>query len=152
MARKIRGIMPAWLPQLGSNGALPVRLVILVMAVTVSSAMIGPALAQVDADFSAYCRANFPNSAYQRIPQSGGTEHACNQGGTRQGIDLGEACRLTTGNPDHMVSGTQVICEGSTAGATANNAQYAGPLDLVAYCCQAFPNSMHERRNEPTGV
>ncbi|MDH3742310.1 MAG: hypothetical protein OER56_12005, partial [Hyphomicrobiales bacterium] len=142
----------AWLAPLASNCALPVRFASLAVLVTVSSVTTDQALAQTDADFSAYCRKNFPNSAYQRIPQSWGTEHACNQGGTRQGIDLDEACRLTTGNPEHQVMGTRVICEGSAGGAAADAAQDAGPLDLVAYCRQAFPNSMHEHRNAPTGV
>ena len=142
----------AWLAPLASNCALPVRFASLAVLVTVSSVTTDQALAQTDADFSAYCRKNFPNSAYQRIPQSWGTEHACNQGGTRQRIDLDEACRLTTGNREHKEMGTRVICQGSAGGAAADNAQDAGPLDLVAYCRQTFPNSMYEHRSGPTGV
>jgi len=106
---------------------------------------------QSDADFSAYCRANFANSAYQKFSQSWGTEHACVQGGTRQGIDFGAACLLTTGSREHVVSGTRVLCAGEPGDAPATNANDLGALNLTQYCVDNFPNSAYERRSEPTG-
>lgn len=75
------------------------------------------AQAESDADFGAYCRARFPNSQYQRLSQSWGTEHACVQGGTRQGIDLAEVCELTTGSRKYRLSGARVLCDGAPADA-----------------------------------
>ena len=110
--------------------AWPARLAALVVAVSLSPALTGPALAQLDADFSAYCRANFPNSMYEKQAHSQGIKHVCNQGGTRQGIDLDEACRLTTGTAGHRIAGARVICDGSAGGAAAGTARDAGALDL----------------------
>ncbi|MCP4994143.1 MAG: hypothetical protein GY934_10235, partial [Gammaproteobacteria bacterium] len=105
-----------------------------------------------DADFSAYCRENFSNSSYQRLSQSWGTQHVCSQGGTLQGIDLAEACRITTGSRDFEVSGTRVLCSGSSKGALAENANDLGSPDLIRYCNDHFPNSSYERRFEPGGA
>jgi hypothetical protein len=108
--------------------------------------------AQTDADFSAFCREKFPGSAYQRLDQSWGAQHVCNQGGTPQGIDIAEACRLTTGNTGHRVTGTRVICDGVVGGPGPDRAGNAGPVDLAAYCRTEFPNSAYEKRFEPTGI
>ena len=114
--------------------------------------LLDPAHAQkTDADFSAYCREKFPNSAYQRIQQSWGTDHVCNQGGTRQNIDLNEACRLTTGSPDHEVSGTRVFCSGKPVSPEEAAANDMGAPDFPRYCREEFPNSIHELRAEPQG-
>ncbi len=107
---------------------------------------------QTDADFSAYCRAKFNNSTYQRFAQTWGTEHACVQGGTRQGIDLGAACFLTTGSRTFEISGIRVLCEGSAGDAPAANANDVGAPDFNRYCNENFPNSVYEKRAEPNGV
>ena len=107
---------------------------------------------QTDADFSAYCRANFPNSSYQRFSQNWGTEHACVQGGTRQGIDYGEVCLITTGSRNYEISGVRVLCEGRPEDAPPANANDLGSPDLARYCIDNFPNSSYEQRNEPGGV
>lgn len=120
----------------------------------VAMALVGPSIAlaqQTDADFSAYCRANFSNSTYQSFAQSWGTEHACVQGGTRQGIDFSAACLITTGSREHVVSGARVLCAGDPGDAPAANANDLGALDLVQYCVENFPNSAYERRSEATG-
>ncbi len=107
---------------------------------------------QTDADFSAYCRANFNNSAYQRFAQSWGTEHACVQGGTRQGIDMAAACLLTTGSRNYEISGQRVLCEGNAGDAPAANADDTGEPDFSRYCNESFPNSAYETRAESSGV
>lgn len=107
---------------------------------------------QTDADFSAYCRSKFNNSSYQRFAQTWGTEHACVQGGTRQGIDLGEACFLTTGSRKYEISGVRVLCDGSAGDAPAANANDLGAPDFNLYCNENFPNSIYEKRAEPNGV
>jgi hypothetical protein len=105
-----------------------------------------------DADFSAYCRAKFPNSSYQSFSQSWGTEHACVQGGTRQGIDFGEACVLTTGSRNYEISGMRVLCEGLPEDASPANANDLGAPDFAEYCRQKFPNSAYEKRAESWGI
>ncbi len=107
---------------------------------------------QTDADFSAYCRANYSNSSYQRFSHSWGTEHACVQGGTRQGIDLAAACFIITGKRKHEISGTRVLCSGSPKHAPAENANDLGSPNLIRYCNDHFPNSSYERRFEPGGA
>lgn len=114
--------------------------------------VVSPAHAQqTDADFSAYCRANYSNSSYRSFVQSWGTEHACVQGGTRQGIDLAEACFITTGNRNYEISGIRVFCEGSSADAPAMNLNDIGSPNLNQYCVDNFPNSSYERRAEASG-
>lgn len=107
---------------------------------------------QTDADFNAYCRAKFANSTYQKIPQSWGTEHACVQGGTRQGIDLAEACFLTTGNRQFEISGARVLCSGSPDGAPDPTANDLGEPDFARYCREEFAGSVYEKRAEPWGT
>jgi len=106
---------------------------------------------QTDADFSAYCRAKFSNSSYQHFSHNWGTEHACVQGGTRQGIDLAEACKLTTGSRKYQVTGARVLCAGVSEDAQSANANDLGSPDLKQYCIDNFPNSSYERRAEPGG-
>ena len=113
---------------------------------------IDAAFAQVDADFSRYCRENHPGSMYQRRNQSWGVEHACNRGGVRQGIDLGRACQLTTGNQDHEIMGQRVICSGQPAPQSPDPSKFAGGPDFNAYCREFHPGSAHEKRYEPHGV
>ena len=125
---------------------------IVLLAAIAASFPANVARAQTDADFSAFCRENFPGSVYQRFSQSWGAEHVCNQGGTRQGIDFAEACRLTTGNTGHRVMGTRVICDGAAGGPGPAPTGNAGPVDLAAYCRTEFPNSIYEKRFEPTGI
>ncbi len=121
--------------------------------VVIALCISGQTLAQqTDADFGAYCRANYSNSSYQRFSHSWGTEHACMQGGTHQGIDLAAACFLTTGNRKHEISGTRVLCSGSPKGAPTENSNDLGSPDLVKYCNNHFPNSSYERRFEPGGA
>ncbi len=129
--------------------------IIVALAILVISGfgLANPAHAQqTDADFSAYCRANFNNSAYQKFAQTWGTEHACVQGGTRQGIDLGEACFLTTGSRSYEVSGQRVLCDGNPSDAPAANENDKGQPDFARYCNENFANSAYEKRPEPTGV
>ncbi len=71
---------------------------------------------RTDADFAKYCRAKYPNSVYRRLPTARGVKHVCRQvnahGATNQGIDLAEACRMTTGSRRYSVSGARVLCRG----------------------------------------
>ncbi|OOY33813.1 hypothetical protein BOV88_13315 [Solemya velum gill symbiont] len=108
--------------------------------------------AQTDADFNAYCRSKFPNSSYQKLLQSWGTEHACVQGGTRQGIDFAEACRMTTGSRNYQVSGMRVLCEGSVENVESSQPKVIGEPDFNQYCRNNFPNSVYEKRVESYGV
>ena len=107
---------------------------------------------QTDADFNAYCRAKFNNSTYQKFPQSWGTEHACVQSGTRQGIDLAGACYLTTGNRQFEVSGARVLCSGTPDGAPDPTADDLGEPDFARYCQETFAGSTYEKRPEPQGT
>ena len=109
------------------------------------------ALAQTDADFSAYCRARFPNSTPVKRPEKWGVEHYCNQGGTLQGIDLGAACEMTTGSRDHEKMGDRVLCAGAPSGLQAPP-QGSGAPDFALYCRTRFPNSTHEPRRESWGL
>ena len=123
-------------------------------AAAVAACVLGasPAAAQqTDADFSAYCRARFPNASYQRFAQPWGTEHACVQGGTRQGIDLAEACRLTTGSPAHEISGARVLCAGTPGDRPAEEAQALSQEEIAGYCRDELPNSTYLRRPGPGG-
>jgi len=114
--------------------------------------IVGPAYAQqTDADFGAYCRANYSYSSYQSFAQSWGTEHACVQSGTRQGIDLAEACFVTTGSRNYEISGMRVLCDGSSGVAPAVDSNDIGSPDLAQYCVDNFPNSSYERRTEASG-
>lgn len=131
-----RGLMAALALGLASAGVAPV----------------GSALAQVDADFSRYCRENHPGSAYQRRNQSWGVEHACNSGGVRQGIDLGRVCELTTGSRDHNIIGQRVICSGQLRDDMPDMSDFAGGLDFGAYCREFHPGSAYEKRFEAGGV
>lgn len=106
------------------------------------------AAAETDADFTKYCRSAFSNSVYQQRAQAWGIEHYCRQGGTLQGIDFGEACRMTTGNRVFRQLGSRVLCEGEPKTETADTAT---PLDLVKYCPAEFPGSSYQKRLESTG-
>ncbi len=106
---------------------------------------------QTDADFNTYCHSKFPNSSYQKFPQSWGTEHACVHGGTRQGIDFSEACRITTGSRNYEISGMRVLCEVS-AEEEASQPKMIREPDFNQYCRNNFPNSIYEQRAEPHGV
>ncbi|MEM8796879.1 MAG: hypothetical protein AAGE61_15040 [Pseudomonadota bacterium] len=117
-----------------------------------NSAMPNPALADQDADFSRYCRENYPGSQYQKNEQSWGIQHVCNQGGTRQGIDFAQACILTTGNPNHRLLGNRVICSGDAQTDQDRVKQVAGPLDIARFCNEKHPGSRHEARPEATGI
>ncbi|MDQ2091646.1 hypothetical protein [Marimonas arenosa] len=107
---------------------------------------------QTDADFNTYCRVTYSNSTYQKIPQSWGTEHACVQGGTRQGIDLGEACYLTTGSRQFEISGARVLCSGTPDTAPDPTANDLGEPDFARYCREEFAGSTYEKRAEPQGA
>lgn len=119
-----------------------------VVLTLVSSA--AQAQTQVDADLQRYCREKFPNSIYEKRAENWGVEHYCNQGGTRQGIDYAEACRMTTGSPAFRRDGDRVYCLGHKTSKPAANA--AGEVDLARYCRKAFPNSTYEWRAENWGV
>jgi len=106
---------------------------------------------QTDADFSAYCRANYSNSAYQKFVQNWGTEHACVQGGTRQFIDFTAACRNTTGSSEYEILGDRVLCAGSHADKPPEDVADLGEPDLSTYCTDHFPGSSYKKRAEPTG-
>lgn len=125
------------------------------LALGLAASAVGPtgaARAQTDADFSRYCREKHPGSMYQRINQSWGVEHACNNGGVRQGIDLSRACQMTTGSRNYDVLGQRVICSGEPADQTPDLSNFAGGLDFGAYCREFHPGSAYEKRNEPDGV
>lgn len=132
------------------------------IALGVLSLQSTPVLAVTDADFSAYCRANYSNSAYQRFAHSWGTEHACVRGGTRQGIDFAQACEMTTGNRSFEVSGTRILCEGDAAGATSEPTnstpaseeedQPVGQPDFARYCRTKYSNSMYLKRHQSWGT
>ncbi len=101
------------------------------------------ASAEQDADFSAFCREAFPNSAYVKRNQSWGAGHYCSQGGTLQGIDLERTCELTTGSRQFRTIGDRIIC---AAGPGPQQAR-GGPLeadDFVEYCRENFPNSSYQ--------
>lgn len=101
------------------------------------------ASAEQDADFSAFCREAFPNSAYVKRTQSWGAGHYCSQGGTLQGIDLERTCELTTGSRQFRTIGDRIIC---AAGPEPQQAR-GGPLeadDFVEYCRDNFPNSSYQ--------
>ena len=104
--------------------------------------------AETDADFTKYCRSAFSNSMYQQRAQAWGIEHYCRQGSTLQGIDFGEACRMTTGSRVFRQSGSRVLCEGEPKAETADAAT---PLDLVKYCPAEFPGSSYQKRMDSTG-
>ncbi|MEM9331673.1 MAG: hypothetical protein AAGA53_10125 [Pseudomonadota bacterium] len=108
--------------------------------------------AQTDADFSRYCRENFPGSLYEKTEQSWGIQHNCNQQGTRQGIDFSQACRLTTGSPAHEILGDRVICYGEAQSDADRVQAIAGPLDIAGFCIEKHPGSIPEARPEPTGI
>ncbi len=110
------------------------------------------AYAQIDADFSRYCRENFPGSQYEKTEVSSGIQHNCNNQGTRLGIDLSEACRLTTGSDDFRELGARVICSETAQDNEANNGEDSGPVDISSYCRENFPNSIPEEKPEPTGI
>lgn len=129
----------------GHSVAVCAALILAFLAATAAPAQ------EVDADFNAYCRANFPNSAYQRFAQSWGTEHACVQGGTRQGIDFAEACRLTNGNRGYREMGNRVLCSDDPATATAVPEPLGEP-DYALYCLTTFPNSVYEFMAESPGT
>ena len=103
-----------------------------------------------DADFQRYCREKVPNSAYEKRTERWGVVHYCNQRGTLQNIDLGEACRLTTGSPKYRQDGQRVLCTGH--GAQAAGPDNATELDLQRYCRETFPNSAYEHRAEKWGI
>ena len=107
---------------------------------------------KTDVDFDAYCRVTYNNSTYQKIPQSWGMEHACVQGATRQGIDLGEACYLTTGSRQFEISGARVFCSGTLDTAPDPTADDLGEPDFAEYCREEFSGSTYEKRAEPQGA
>lgn len=106
------------------------------------------AQAKVDADFAKYCRTKFPNS----IPVRRGNRRFCNQRGTLQGVDLGEACRLTTGSRRYEQDGARVLCLRGSGGAAPRR---AGEPDFRRYCRTRHPGSIYVRRpaaRRPGGV
>jgi len=121
------------------------------LAVASIAASERPAVAQgkLDADFAKYCRTKFPNS----IPVRRGNRRFCNQRGTLQGIDLGEACRLTTGSRRYERDGARVLClRGSAAGAPRRT---TGEPDYRRYCRTKHPGSIYVRRasaRQPGGI
>ncbi len=139
--------MPAWQSGQALRG-VPLRTVLAIGLAWLTVATPGRAQPQseTDADFDAYCRERHSNSQYRRLDQSWGTEHACVQGGTRQGIDLASACELTTGQPRYRLSGTRVLCEGAPRDPATDLADDLGAPDFARYCRETFPNSAHERR------
>jgi len=106
--------------------------------------------AEVDADFSKFCRQNFTNSAYQKRQQPWGVEHYCYQGATPQGIDLAQACTLTTGNPRFRKFGGRVLCASNSQ--QPQSSSQTNIADLVRYCATKFPNSVYEKRAQSTGA
>ncbi|MCP5082219.1 MAG: hypothetical protein GY948_11035 [Alphaproteobacteria bacterium] len=110
------------------------------------------ALAATDADFGAYCRATFSNSAYQKFAQNWGTEHVCVQGGTRQAIDYSAACQITTGSSDYEIDGARVLCSGSPTDPSKMTENDLGNPDYAALCKKHFQNSVYERHPESAGT
>ncbi len=108
------------------------------------------AASPVDADLQRFCREKFSNSAYEKRAERWGVEHYCNQGGTRQNIDFGEACLMTTGSRAYRKDGDRVYCTGDDTSKTAT--AQSGVLDLARYCRETFPNSAYEHRAENWGV
>jgi len=107
------------------------------------------AQAKVDADLAKYCRTHFPNS----FPVLRGIRRFCNQRGTLQGIDLAEACRLTTGSRRYERDGARVLCLRGPG--TGGPRRTAGEPDFRRYCRTKYPNSIYVRRaaaRRPGGV
>jgi hypothetical protein len=107
------------------------------------------AQAKVDADFAKYCRTHYPNST----PALRGIRHFCNQRGTLQGVDLGEACRLTNGSRRYELDGARVLCLSGPS--TGGPRQTAGEPDFQRYCRTKYPNSTYVRRpasRQPGGI
>lgn len=117
--------------------------------ILLAAAPAAPALAQskVDADLSKYCRTKFPNSA-PTIRR--GVDHYCNRGGSLQGIDLAEACRLTTGSRRYERLGARVLCLKTRAGAPRPSART--DADFARYCRAKYPNSGYRRLPTRRGV
>ena len=137
---------------IAENPLIVALAVLLITALMVPGIISRAEAQQTDADFSAYCRANFNNGTYQRFAQSWSTEHACVQGGTRQGIDLAQACYLTTGNRNYEISGTRVLCQGSAGDAPVASANDLGEPDFSRYCRENFANSAYEQRAASNGI
>jgi len=121
------------------------------LAVASITASEGPAVAQdkLDADFAKYCRTHYPNS----FPVLRGIRRFCNQRGTLQGIDLGEACRLTTGSRDYERDGARVLCLRGPRADTPRRT--VGEPDFSRYCRTKYPNSIYVRRpaaRRPGGI
>lgn len=101
------------------------------------------AQAKVDADFAKYCRTRFPNST----PALRGIRRYCNQRGTLQGVDLGEACRLTTGSRRYERDGARVLCLRPARGGRPAGRRVAGEPDFRRYCRTKYPNSIYVPRS-----
>ena len=122
-----------------------VRLGVVAGAAVVSIAACGPpaaAQAKVDADFAKYCRTHFPNS----LPTRRGNRRYCNQRGTLQGVDLGEACRLTTGSRRYERDGARILCLRPARGGGTAGRRTVGEPDFRRYCRTRYPNSTYVRR------
>lgn len=112
------------------------------LALASIAALAFPAMAQakVDADFAKYCRTHYPNS----IPVLRGIRRYCNQRGTLQGVDLAEACRLTTGSRRYERDGARVLC--LRGGRPPAKRRVAGEPDYQRYCRTKYPNSRYVPR------
>ncbi|MEJ2121470.1 MAG: hypothetical protein P8Z76_12320 [Alphaproteobacteria bacterium] len=100
------------------------------------------AQAKVDADFAKYCRTHFPNS----LPTRRGIRRFCTQRGTLQGVDLGEACRLTTGSRRYERDGARILCLRPKRGGRTTRRRTVGEPDFRRYCRTKYPNSTYIRR------
>lgn len=105
------------------------------------------AVAATAPDYNRYCRTKHPNSTVRTLATRWGLKRVCRQvnagGFTNQGIDLGEACRLTTGSAAHIKRGGRVVCTGKKKQNTARGAGSAP--NLARYCRRNYPNSRYRR-------
>lgn len=106
----------------------------------------GPADAAVPASLSKYCRAKYPNSMLYRQATRWGVRYHCRQvnahGATLQGINYGEACRMTTGSPQWRLANNVVYCtgRGRTAYPTGAKPRVRNPRLQARLACVQYQN------------